>query len=92
METLFNVLRKDGYNSIIESTSIQIANHENSVLITDEFDSLILDSDEVYQHFGYFKLKPTVTLKDFTNEKEVCSLLDKELNDIQVQQDNTTNT
>ena len=35
----------------------------------DEFDSLILDSDEIYQHVGYFKLKPTVSLKDFTNEK-----------------------
>jgi hypothetical protein len=78
LETLFNVLRKEGYNSIIKSTSIQIPNYENSVLILDEFDSLILDSDEIYQSVKRFKLKSAVALKDLTDEKKVCSLLDKE--------------
>ena len=55
--TYFKLLGKEGYNALIESTSIHIPNYRDVALIMDEFDSLALDSDEILQNTFYFDFK-----------------------------------
>lgn len=56
LNTYFGVLRNAASNALTESSPIRFPNYENTVLIMDEFDSLILDSDEIYQSIFKFKL------------------------------------
>ena len=57
LKTYFNVLRKDGFIALIKSGRIDLPDLSNAILIMDEFDSLILDSDHIFQVAYRFKLE-----------------------------------
>lgn len=75
--TYFTLLRKEGYNALVESNSISIPNYSNTVLIMDEFDSLILDSDEIFQFVYYFDLKLKGQIENVNTKEAIRKLFDE---------------
>ncbi|UJR21060.1 hypothetical protein I4U23_024160 [Adineta vaga] len=78
LETYFCLLRKEGYNRLIHGTSIKLPNIKNAVLIMDEFDSLILDSDELLQYIYNFEVHIKNPNANFDRKEDVEQLFDKE--------------
>ena len=77
LETYFNVLRNDGYNTLMGSGTIDLPDISDAVLIMDEFDSLILDSDEILQVTYRFKLENYNKTQSLDQKENFRKLFDK---------------
>ncbi|CAF0958781.1 unnamed protein product [Adineta steineri] len=77
LETYFGVLRKEGHNKLTKGTAIHLPNIKNAVLIMDEFDSLILDSDELRQYVHDFDVELTNSNVNFDKKADIEQFLDK---------------
>ncbi|CAF1146843.1 unnamed protein product [Adineta steineri] len=78
LETYFSVLRKEGHNRLVNGTLIKLPDIKNTVLIMDEFDSLILDSDEIRQYVHNFDVHIENPNTKFDRQEDVEKLFDKE--------------
>ncbi|CAF1351491.1 unnamed protein product, partial [Didymodactylos carnosus] len=76
LETYFTLLRSEAYKTLTESTSINLPNINNAVLIMDEFDSLILDSDEILQKVYSFNLNFRGNADNIKTKDEIKKLFD----------------
>ncbi|CAF4609733.1 unnamed protein product, partial [Didymodactylos carnosus] len=79
LETYFDVLRNEGYNTLKNrEPSIKLPEITNAVLIMDEFDNLILDSDEHLQYVHDFDVKTSDPNATFNRKEDFEKLFDKE--------------
>lgn len=79
LETYFDVLRKDSEQVIKKrNASVNLPDYSNSVLIMDEFDSLILDSDDIKQTVTSFRVEEKI---DVTSKSCVKKFFGKEFID-----------
>ncbi|CAF0958726.1 unnamed protein product [Adineta steineri] len=76
LNTYFTVLRKEGHNALIDGTSIELPKISNTVLIMDEFDSLIIDSDELLQYVYDFEVRITNPNVNFDKKEDLVELFD----------------
>ncbi|CAF0870323.1 unnamed protein product, partial [Didymodactylos carnosus] len=72
-------LRNEGYNTLKNrESSIKLPEITNAVLIMDEFDNLILDSDEHLQYVHDFDVKISDPNTNFNRKEDLEKLFDKE--------------
>ncbi|CAF1137470.1 unnamed protein product [Didymodactylos carnosus] len=77
LETYLHLLRNEGYNTLINGVSIHLPDVSNAVLIMDEFDSLILDSDELCQYIYYFPVNVQNHNTRFDTKEDMEQLFEK---------------
>ena len=54
LDTFFNMLRRAFSDSLINGRPVQYPDFENAILVLDEFDCLVLDSEDFKQRINYF--------------------------------------
>ncbi|CAF1099238.1 unnamed protein product [Adineta steineri] len=74
LNTYFDVLRRKGYSTLVNGTSITLPNITDTVLVMDEFDSLILDSDEIFQYLHEFDVNITNRNTSFDKKEDLTQL------------------
>jgi len=57
LDEFFNMLRREFSNSLINGQPIKYPDFENAILVLDEFDSLVLDSEDFSQRINYFDVR-----------------------------------
>lgn len=74
LESYFDLIRKERFKLLQGKRGLNFPDYKQAVLIMDEFDSLILDSDEIYQKIGNFSIG-TASIEDMRNKPKIKKLL-----------------
>jgi hypothetical protein len=77
LETYFKLIRNERFKLLDNGTSINFPDPSESAVIMDEFDSLVLDSDEINQLLYAFPVEGAIGL-DINNKLAVRQLFDED--------------